>query len=155
MRRGRGRRTRHVRVSSPLRASTTAPTGSEAAPLSGTKPLASGSLTSSSPDAATDRTRSPAIGGRLPGGSVSSASGMPSPSPSATGFGSSGIGVCAGTTGVGSDGGVGTAGSAATCAVLSARSKTITSSTSPLKLVFSTQPEGGELPITNALLVSP
>ena len=58
-------------------------------------------------------------------------------------------------TGVGSAGGVGTAGSAATCAVLSARSKTITSSMSPLKLVFSTQPDGGALPITKALLVSP
>src|SRR5215217_7264490 len=98
------------------------PIGSDAEPFRETNPLASGSFTSSSPETATDCTRLPAIGGRLPAGSVSSLSGIPSPSLSATTTGAlvvdAGVGVGTAVdaaTGVGVGTGVGTTGSAATC----------------------------------------
>jgi hypothetical protein len=101
-------------------------------------------LTCSVPESATDFTRCPATGGCAVG-KASWSSGMPSPSLSPTG---TGVGVGAGVGG-------GPPGSAAISAGLSARSYTETSSMSPGKLVFSTQPEGGALPVAKSFVVRP
>ena len=69
----------------------------------------------------------------------------------AAGGGGCGVGGRCGRCG----GGVGPPGSAAISAGLSARSYTDTSSMSPAKLVFSTQPDGGALPIAKSFVVRP
>src|SRR3954453_637588 len=73
--------------SSPLRASTVEPIGTDATPLSGMKPpscfrLRPGSLTKTSPDSARTTAVFPGAGGTLPGGSRSHASPTPSSSSS-------------------------------------------------------------------------